>query len=117
MARPLRNVELTAPYGHLGQFATLETFVAHYNDAASRLREYDISLHVSDGLLWPTLLNNVEEILANQDPLLFTLRFDEETHANLVAFLRALTDEAARNLSHTIPDRVPSGLPIDRMND
>ncbi|MDE2794842.1 MAG: hypothetical protein OXL34_08505, partial [Gemmatimonadota bacterium] len=117
MARPLRNVELTAPYGHLGQFPTLESFVAHYNDAASRLREYDIAAHVPDRLLWPTLLNNVEEILANQDPVLFTLRFDEETHANLVAFLRALTDEAARDLSHTIPDRVPSGLPIDRMND
>jgi len=117
MARPLRNVELTAPYGHLGQFPTLESFVAHYNDAASRLREYDIAAHVPDRLLWPTLLNNVEEILANQDPVLFTLRFDEETHANLVAFLRALTDEAARDLGHTIPDRVPSGLPIDRMND
>ena len=117
MARPLRNVELTAPYGHLGQFATLETFVGHYNDAASQLREYDIAAHVPDRRLWPTLLNNVEETLADQDPLLLMLRFDEETHANLVAFLRALTDEAARDLSNTIPDRVPSGLPIDRMND
>lgn len=117
MARPLRNVELTAPYGHLGQFATLETFVGHYNDAASQLREYDIAAHVPDRLLWPTLLNNVEEILADQDPLLLMLRFDEETHANLVAFLRALTDEAARDLGNTVPDRVPSGLPVDRMND
>ncbi|MCY4399277.1 MAG: cytochrome-c peroxidase [Gemmatimonadetes bacterium] len=117
MARPLRNVELTAPYGHLGQFATLETLVAHYNDAASQLRAYDIAEHVPDRLLWPTLLDNVEAILANQDPVLFTLRFNEETHANLVAFLRALTDASARDLSHTIPDRVPSGLPIDRMND
>ncbi len=115
MARPLRNVELTAPYGHLGQFATLETFVGHYNDAASQLREYDIAAHVHDRLLWPTLLNNVEEILADQDPLLLMLRFDEETHANLVAFLRALTDEAARDLSHVTPSRVPSGLSIDRM--
>ena len=91
--------------------------MAHYNDAASQLRAYDIAEHVPDRLLWPTLLNNVEDILANQDPVLFTLRFDEETHANLVAFLRALTDASARDLSHTIPDRVPSGLPIDRMND
>ena len=117
MARPLRNVELTAPYGHLGQFADLGTFVAHYNDAAARLREYDIASHVPDPLLWPTLLDNAEEILANQDPVLLTLRFDEGTRANLVAFLRSLTDEAARDLGHTIPDSVPSGLPVDRMND
>ena len=114
--RPLRNVELTAPYGHLGQFSTLMTFVGHYNDAAEQLRSYDITRHVPDRLLWPTLLNNFDEILANQDTLLLSLRFNEETQANLVEFLRSLTDEAARDLSHTIPDRVPSGLSIDRMH-
>ena len=115
--RPLRNVELTAPYGHLGQFPTLMTFVGHYNDAAEQLRSYDITRHVPDRLLWPTLLDNFDEILANQDTLLLALRFDDETHANLVEFLRSLTDDAARDLSHAIPDRVPSGLPIDRMNE
>ena len=116
MARPLRNVELTAPYGHLGQFATLETFVSHYNNAAMQLRSYDITQHVPDEVLWPTLLENFDEILANQDTLLFELRFDDETRTNLVAFLRSLTDEAARDLTHTIPERVPSGLPVDRMH-
>ena len=115
MARPLRNVELTAPYGHLGQFPTLETFVGHYNNAEVQLRTYDITRHVPDRQLWPTLLDNFDEILANQDPQLLKLRFDDETRANLVAFLRSLTDEAARDLSHAIPDSVPSGLPVDRM--
>lgn len=114
--RPLRNVELTAPYGHVGQFPTLMTFVGHYNDAAEQLRSYDITRHVPDRLLWPTLLDNFDEILADQDTLLLTLRFNEEIQANLVEFLRSLTDEAARDLSHTIPDRVPSGLPVDRMH-
>ena len=76
---------------------------------------YDITSHVPERLLWPTALDNFDEILADQHPLLRGLRFDEETHANLVAFLRSLTDEAARNLAHTIPERVPSGLPVDRM--
>ena len=116
MARPLRNVELTAPYGHLGQFSTLMSFVGHYNNAALQLRRYDITRHVPDEMLWPTLLDNADEILANEDTLLHPLRFGEEVHAHLVAFLRALTDDAARDLSHTIPDRVPSGLPVDRMN-
>lgn len=117
MARPLRNVELTAPYGHLGQFATLETFVAHYDNAALQLRRYEIADHVPDPRLWPTLLDNFDEIIAGRDTLLSALRFDGETLAGLVAFLRALTDEAARDLAHTIPHRVPSGLPIDRMHE
>jgi cytochrome c peroxidase len=31
---------------------------------------------------------------------------------DLVAFLRSLTDPAARDLSGTIPPSVPSGLPV-----
>lgn len=115
MARALRNVELTAPYGHAGQFPTLESFVGHYNDAALQLRLYDIAAHVPNRLLWPTLLDNFEAIAATRDNLLLTLEFNEETHAHLVAFLLALTDEAARDLRHTIPARVPSGLPVDRL--
>ena len=34
--------------------------------------------------------------------------------AALMAFLGALTDPAARDLSHLIPDSVPSGLPVER---
>ena len=111
LARPLRNVELTAPYGHLGQFATLATFVNHYNNAPLQLRRYEIAENVPDRLLWPTLLDNVDEILATADSLLDSLRFGEETHANLVAFLLSLTDDAARDLRHTIPDRVPQRAP------
>ena len=33
--------------------------------------------------------------------------------AELVAFLKSLTDPAARDLGHLVPDRVPSGLPVD----
>jgi hypothetical protein len=31
----------------------------------------------------------------------------------LMAYMQALTDPAARNLSSAIPRRVPSGLPVD----
>ena len=33
--------------------------------------------------------------------------------ADLVEFLRSLTDPAARDLSHITPSEVPSGLPLD----
>lgn len=115
MVRVLRNVELTAPYGHLGQFPTLEAFVGHYNDAARQLRAYDITTHVAEPLLWPTLLDNADEILTTLDPLLLDFEFEDETLNHLVAFLKSLTDDGARDLTHTIPDRVPSGLSVDRL--
>jgi len=31
---------------------------------------------------------------------------------NLVAYMRALTDPAARNLTRFVPKKVPSGLPV-----
>ena len=110
---PLRNVELTAPYGHVGQFTTLRGFVEHYNNVDSTLHGYDVTQ--VDPLLQPTLLDNYDEILVTRDTLLLPIRLDEETIDNLLEFLRALTDESARDLSAVTPLRVPSGLPVDRM--
>ena len=113
VTRPLRNIELTAPYGHVGQFTTLRGFVQHYDHVDSRLLEYD--MFQMEPLLQPTLLHNYAEILANRDTLLVPIRLDGETLENVLAFLTALTDDRARDLIHVIPDRVPSGLPIDRL--
>jgi cytochrome c peroxidase len=84
----LRNVALTAPYMHDGSLATLEDVVAFYRLGgglahgvpASRLHEFVRPIEMSDA-----------------------------EAADLVAFLRALTDESARP---AIPERVPSGLPV-----
>ena len=114
VTRPLRNIELTAPYGHVGQFTTLRGFVQHYDHVDSRLLEYDMSQ--MEPLLQPTLLHNYSEILANRDTLLVPIRLEEVTLENLLVFLHALTDDRARDLIHVIPDGVPSGLPIDRMH-
>ena len=110
---PLRNVELTAPYGHVGQFTTLRGFVEHYNNVDSTLHAYDVTQ--VDPLLQPTLLDNYDEILVTRDTLLLPIRLDEATIDNLLEFLKALTDESARDLSAVTPSRVPSGLPVDRI--
>ena len=64
----LRNVEVTAPYGHDGRFATLDALIDHYSDNA-----------ISD----PNL-----GYLAPVGPL----RFTASEKAALVAFLKTLTD-------------------------
>ena len=62
------------------------------------------------------MMDNFSDILANRDKRLLAIRFDEATAIDIVAFLHALTDDAARDLRATIPARVPSGLPINRMH-
>ncbi len=108
----LRNVELTAPYGHAGQFATLEGIVAHYDSIDTRLLEYDVTQ--VEPALQGTLLDNYDDILATRDTVLLPIIFEDDVTADLVAFLESLTDDAARDLSHIAPARVPSGLPVHR---
>lgn len=108
----LRNVELTAPYGHAGQFATLLSIVQHYDSVDARLVDYDPSQ--VEPVHQATLLNNFSEILANRDTILARIGFQEGEAERITAFLLSFTDDAARNLLSTIPASVPSGLEVDR---
>jgi cytochrome c peroxidase len=108
---PLRNVELTAPYGHNGAFFSLREFVAHYSESDIKLRNFDITQ--LETLLQGTVLSNFEDILATRDPLLQDVKFDDLTIDQVTEFMKALTDPSARNLTGVIPGHVPSGLTID----
>jgi cytochrome c peroxidase len=68
----LRNIELTAPYMHDGRFATLEEVIDHYNSG----------LKAS-----PTLDPALEQTRATG------LFLDAQDKADLVAFLKTLTDQ------------------------
>ncbi len=105
----LRNVELTGPYGHAGQFTELDDFIAHYSRSAEALRAFGSDL---DDEHAATLLDNADAVIATRDPLLEGVEFDETVVADLVAFMSALTDVSALDLSHTVPAAVPSGLPV-----
>ena len=112
--QPLRNVELTAPYMHNGAYATLEEVVRHYNNADSAHKNYDASalapevraLYHGDDATKRAVLETLDFRL--RDPL----RLTQVEQRQLVAFLKSLTDPAARNLSSVVPTRVPSGLSI-----
>jgi len=64
----LRNVAQTAPYMHDGQLATLEQVALHYSEL------------------------DLERLHADGDQILRPLRLQERERADLVAFLRTLTD-------------------------
>ena len=109
---PLRNVELTGPYGHDGAITTLQGFVEHYSESDKKLFAYDV--RQLEPALQGTLLNTTSAILANRDTLLNGVVLTDSLVTNLMNYMKALTDDAARDLSKSVPRRVPSGLPIDR---
>ena len=104
----LRNVELSGPYGHAGQFATLRGFVDHYSQSDIKLANYDVNQ--IDPLLRGTLLANTADILATRSGALTTLVLTPQQIDDITAYLLALTDPSARNLRGLTPVHVPSGL-------
>ncbi len=115
---PLRNVALTAPYGHSGAYDTLEAIVRHYIDPVAALHQYDPGQAVRPSR--PDL--DARDLVVQSDParLAAIAEANEATPVDLgerevlllLAFLHALTDPAALDLRAEIPQSVPSGLPI-----
>ncbi len=84
----LRNIALSAPYMHNGVFETLEEVIDFYADGGG----------VAFG------------VEADVDEKIRGFDLTDQERDDLVAFLLALTDEPAELIS--IPNSVPSGLPI-----
>lgn len=110
---PLRNVELTAPYGHDGAYTTLRSFIEHYSESDKKLLNFDPK-ELDASLQALLVTSNREDILANRDSLLTGVVLTPDVVDKLLSYMSALTDDAARDLSHVIPATVPSGLPVDR---
>lgn len=115
----LRNVALTAPYGHDGAYATLEAVVRHHLDPVQSFANWD-----STQLVLPSrsdldetdlfIMNDTESaeriVAANQ---LAPVSLSDAEIRDLLAFLGALTDNSvAATLARLTPLSVPSGLPV-----
>lgn len=108
---PLRNIALTGPYGHAGQFTDLGAFIEHYIDPETSLLTYDVSQLPPD--LQATFEPNQADVLAHLSPELAAIDFTPAEVPLLVSFMHALTDEHADDLLDTVPETVPSGLPVE----
>jgi len=109
---PLRNVELTGPYGHDGSIASLREFIEHYSESDLKLLAFDPT-RLEPGLRL-TLVSNSADVLLQRDTLLAGVVLTDALVDKLMAYMSALTDPAARDLSRSVPVRVPSGLKVDR---
>jgi cytochrome c peroxidase len=115
----LRNVALTAPYGHNGAIPTLEAMIRHMADpVASRAawRPEDAALPAVPWLDEADfVLQSDRREMARQAAAIDwrPVTLGDAEVADIAAFLRALTDEDPFERPLGRPDRVPSGLPVD----
>ncbi|MEM7225694.1 MAG: cytochrome c peroxidase [Pseudomonadota bacterium] len=137
----LRNVELTGPWGHAGSYRSLEAVVRHHVDPVAALNAYRAGLaelpplaHINEKTAvgsqlihrpvnparlidylrrdtWVQQSPKLRGAIAAANELEPRPLTDRQV-ADIVAFLKALTDPASRDAGHLIPASVPSGLPV-----
>ncbi|WP_299347624.1 cytochrome c peroxidase [uncultured Maritalea sp.] len=113
----LRNVALTAPYGHAGAYETLEQVVRHHLDPVASLQAYrlKVDLPALDSATDLRIMDDPMEVdvIARANELAPQTLSDTEIE-DLLAFLDSLTDPISSIGRLGVPDRVPSGLLFDQ---
>lgn len=116
----LRNVTLTAPYGHNGAYATLKGIIAHHchpEEALLSWRPEMAGLPPLDVVAeadFAATADGVEVALQLASLTITPLPDITESDVDdIVAFLGALTGETAGSRPLGRPAEVPSGLPVD----
>lgn len=116
----LRNVALTGPYGHNGAYRTLEEVIRHHLDPLGMFAAWTPDratlpeapwLQPVDFIVWQDRAEIARQQvgLAPVGPPL-----TDAAIADLVAFLEALTGTTLDDPPFGVPQRVPSGLPVDQ---
>jgi cytochrome c peroxidase len=115
----LRNVALTAPYGHNGAYRTLRGIVRHHLDPLRSLdawRPADARLPAAPWLqaIDFVVRSDAREMARHRAALDVVPRdLTDRDVDDLVAFLHALTGQTAGSRPLGRPKTVPSGLPVD----
>lgn len=105
----LRNVALTAPYGHSGAFSNLRSMIRHHLDPLTSLAEYMIETSDID----QGAMADFDEILAITAAIeIPAVTLSDRDVTALISFLNALTDTSFSSRRLGPPLTVPSGLPM-----
>jgi cytochrome c peroxidase len=115
----LRNVALTAPYGHNGAFPTLEGMVRHHLDPVGSRATWDrkdARLPAAEWLAAGDFIVQADAREMARQAVVLDIEprpLGDAEIAALVAFLESLTGESALTRPLGRPERVPSGLSVD----
>lgn len=118
----LRNVALTAPYGHSGAYDTLRAVVEHHLDTVNSLYAYNsdrqaiLPTHPTLDAENYSAMDDLDRVdfIANHNELApFT--YSDADVDRILDFLNALTDTSSIDLrsNQDVVNGVPSGLPLD----
>ena len=116
----LRNVALTAPYGHNGAYPTLRAMIRHMADPVATRAAWTPDqaalipapwLAKGDFVIRDDRLEMARQARAVE---LTAVNLNDAEVAELEAFLHALTGKTVLQRPLGVPDTVPSGLPVDR---
>ncbi len=115
----LRNVALTAPYGHNGAYPTLEGIVRHHLDPQQSLASWSRDMAKLPEAPWLKAIDFVIqsdrlEVARHAAKIdIEPQSLSEDQIADILAFLNALTGETALTRPMGRPETVPSGLSVD----
>lgn len=116
----LRNITMTAPYGHNGAYADLEDVVRHHLDAVQGLASYDRSKALLSGEVeandWKAM-DDFDEVMRIAEAIeISDVALEQAEIDKIMSFLGALTDEGVTARGMGVPVSVPSGLPLDTVS-
>ncbi|MBD3679645.1 MAG: methylamine utilization protein MauG [Rhodobacteraceae bacterium] len=115
----LRNVALTAPYGHNGAYPTLEGIVRHHLDPVAGFAAWRPEMAALPEVPWLgsrdflPLQDRMERARLSARHDLTPVNLNDAEVARIVAFLHALTGTQSVKGRLERPDAVPSGLEVD----
>jgi cytochrome c peroxidase len=114
----LRNVTLTAPYGHAGGHSDLGAFLRFHADPVAGLASYRRSAVLAPFKAekpdWAVMEDAAEVAAIAGAVTRPPVALSESEFDQILAFLKALESPTAATGRLGIPARVPSGLPVDR---
>lgn len=109
----LRNVTITAPYGHNGAYADLRDMIHHHANVEEAFASYDLAkAHLPS---FPGA-NDLRAMAADETSAILAANvlapsaLSDADISDLISFLETLEDPAKR---FGVPGTVPSGLPLD----
>ncbi|MEL7299262.1 MAG: cytochrome c peroxidase [Pseudomonadota bacterium] len=115
----LRNVALTAPYGHNGAYPTLRGILEHHRDPRAARAAWRPTMAELPDAAWLEAIDFVIQSdareMARQEAALDLdgIPLSDAELSDIEAFLHALTGKTAHTRPLGRPDAVPSGLPVD----
>ena len=115
----LKNITLTAPYGHNGAYPNLYGIIKHHLAPQKSFDDWEPTLANLPKVDWLTKVdflvqdNSFEMARVRNKIDITPVELKEVEIHELIAFLRSLTGETVEKFTFGIPTKVPSGLSID----